>query len=75
MSTFAYHVLLHILTHCMYIWPGGKVRAILRGDLACGLIARDPERSRQIPWFCVRLREVIESHEATGLCAISRAYN
>ena len=37
--------------------PGGKVRAISRGDLARGDIACDPAHSRQIPWFCVRLRE------------------
>ena len=40
--------------------PGGKVRAISRRDLARGAIARDPARSRQIPWFRVRLRETIE---------------
>ena len=37
--------------------PGGKVRAISRGVLARGDIARDPARSRQIPWFRVRLRK------------------
>ena len=40
---------------CSY--PGGKVRAISRGVLARGDIARDPARSRQIPWFRVRLRK------------------
>ena len=59
---------------CKHI-PGGKVRAISRGDLARGDIARDPVRSRQIPWFRVRLREIIERREATGLRAISHAYN
>ena len=38
-------------------YPGGKVRAISRGVLARGDIARDPARSRQIPWFRVRLRK------------------
>ena len=38
-------------------FPGGKVRAISRGVLARGDIARDPARSRQIPWFRVRLRK------------------
>ena len=52
-----------ISTLCTYMYPGGKVRAISRGVLARGDIARDPARSRQIPWFRVRLR------------AISRAYN
>ena len=44
---------------CLFptVCPGGKVRAISRGDLACGDIACDPARSRQIPWFRVRLRE------------------
>ena len=37
--------------------PGGKVRAISRGVLARGDIARDPARSRQIPWLRVRLRK------------------
>ena len=37
--------------------PGGKVRAISRGVLSRGDIARDPARSRQIPWFRVRLRK------------------
>ena len=37
-------------------FPGGKVRAISRGDLARGDILRDPVRSRRIPWFRVRLR-------------------
>ena len=37
--------------------PGGKVRAISRGDLARGDITCDPARSRQIPWFRVCLRE------------------
>ena len=32
-------------------FPGGKVRAISRGDLARGDILRDPVRSRRIPWF------------------------
>ena len=41
----------------MYMYPGGKVRAISRGDLARGDIACDPAHSRQIPWFRVRLRE------------------
>ena len=43
--------------NCIYIYPGGKARAISRGDLARGDIACDPARSRQIPWFRVRLRE------------------
>ena len=37
--------------------PGGKVRAISRGDLARGDIVCDPAHSRKIPWFRVRLRE------------------
>ena len=59
----------------MYMYPGGKVRAISRGDLARGDIARDSVRSRQIPWFHVHLREMMERREATGLRAMSRAYN
>ena len=43
-------------TH-VHVYPGGKVRAISRGVLARGDIARDPARSRQIPWFRVRLRK------------------
>ena len=61
--------------YLIHVYPGGKVRAISRGDLARGDIARDPVRSRQIPWFRVRLREMMERREATGLRAISRAYN
>ena len=41
---------LWLLARC----PGGKVRAISRGVLARGDIARDPARLRQIPWFRVR---------------------
>ena len=66
---------MHTYTMYMYMYPGGKVRANSRGDLARGDIARDPVRSRQIPWFRVRLREMIERREASGLRAISRAYN
>ena len=57
-----------------YMYPGGKVRAISRGNLARGDIARDPVRSRQIPWFRVRLREMMERREATGLRVISHPY-
>ena len=59
----------------MHVYPGGKVCAISRGDLARGDITCDPARPRQIPWFCARLREMIERRKATGLRAISRAYN
>ena len=45
----------------MYMYPGGKVRAISRGVLARGDIARDPAPSRQIPWFRVRLRDYARS--------------
>ena len=41
----------------VYMYPGGKVRAISRRVLARGDIARDPARLRQIPWFRVRLRK------------------
>ena len=44
--------------------------ALARGD-----IARDPARSRQIPWLRVRLREMMEWRQAVGLRTISRAYN
>ena len=40
-----------------YTYPGGKVRAISRGDLARDDIARDPARLRQILWFHVPLRD------------------
>ena len=43
--------------------PGGKVRAISRGVLARGDIARDPARSRQIPWFRVRLRKGVKRRD------------
>ena len=56
-------------------YPGGEVRVISDEALARGDIARDPARSRQIPWLRVRLREMMEWHKATGLHAISRAYN
>ena len=37
--------------------PGGKVRAISREALARSDIARDPARSRQIPWNRVLSRD------------------
>ena len=59
---------IHVYTDtytCAY--PGGKVSTISREALARGDIARDPTRSRQIPWLCMRLREMMEWHEAAGL--------
>ena len=39
---------------CLHVYPGGKVRAISGEALARSDIARDPTRSRQIPWLCVK---------------------
>ena len=50
------YMYMHVI-HTDRTYPGGKVRAISRGVLARGDIARDPARSRQIPWFRVRLRK------------------
>ena len=45
------------------MYPGGKVRAISRRVLARGDIAHDTARSRQIPWFRVRLREMAKRRD------------
>ena len=60
---------------CIHVYTGGKVCAISLEALARYDIVRDPTRSRKIPWLRVRLREMMEWREATGLRAISRAYN
>ena len=57
--------MLRFCASIMCLDPGGKVRAISRGVLARGDIARDPARSRQIPWFRVRLHAKARSDGIT----------